>query len=143
LVELARQTGVFKPMEIVALQEVLDDFHDDMEDHRCVTHEANGEILGFAYFAPASMTEGTWYLYWIAVKKNTQARGVGSELLRYVEAEIRTAGGQRLFIETSSLPHYELTRRFYLKLGYAQEAVLRSFYSKGDNMVVFYKELTE
>jgi ribosomal protein S18 acetylase RimI-like enzyme len=143
LVELARQTGVFKPMEIVALQEVLDDYHDDMEDHRSVTYEGNGEILGFAYFAPASMTEGTWYLYWIAVKKDTQARGVGSELLCYVEAAIRAAGGQRLFIETSSLPHYELTRRFYLKLGYALEAVLRSFYSKGDNMVVFYKELTE
>jgi len=39
-------------------------------------------------------------------------------------------------IETSSLPHYELTRRFYLKHGYEQAAVLRDFYSDGDDMVI-------
>jgi ribosomal protein S18 acetylase RimI-like enzyme len=141
LVELAERTGVFKPLEIVALREVLDDFHSDNEEggHRCVTSEVDGEINGFAYFAPASMTIGSWYLYWIAVRKNTQAKGVGSELMRHVESEIRKAEGQRLFIETSSLPHYELTRKFYLKLGYTQDAALRDYYAAGDDMVVFRK----
>jgi ribosomal protein S18 acetylase RimI-like enzyme len=85
------------------------------------------------------MTERTWYLYWIAVSKRTQARGIGGKLLRYAEDDIRAKSGRVLFIETSSLPHYELTRRFYLKHGYEQAAVLRDYYSDGDDMVVFRK----
>ena len=142
LVELARETGVFKPHEIVALKEVLDDYHGEYqgEGHFCVTYEDNGETLGFAYYAPASMTVCSWYLYWIAVKKNTQAKGLGGQLLSYVEDDIRLRQkGAVLFIETSSLPHYELTRRFYLKKGYAQDAVLHDYYAPGDDMVVFRK----
>ena len=47
-----------------------------------------------------------------------------------------------LFIETSSLPNYELTRTFYLKNGYDQEATLRDYYADGDSMVVFRKKLS-
>ena len=144
LVELARETGVFKPHEIIALKEVLDDYHGENqgEGHFCVTYEDGGERLGFAYYAPASMTVCSWYLYWIAVKKDTQAKGVGGQLLDFVEEDIRLRQkGAVLFIETSSLPHYELTRRFYLKKGYAQDAVLHDYYAPGDDMVVFRKAL--
>ena len=141
LVALAQGTGVFKQHEMQALKEVLDDYHasNRAEGHVCVTYEQKGEILGFSYHAPAAMTDRTWYLYWIAVSKQTQARGLGGKLLRYVEDDIRGKEGRVLFIETSSLPHYELTRKFYLKHGYEQAAVLRDYYSDGDDMVVFRK----
>jgi ribosomal protein S18 acetylase RimI-like enzyme len=143
LTELARETGVFKPAEVVALTEVFDDyFGGDYEvGHRCVTYEQDGRLIGFAYYAPAAMTDGTWYLYWIAVAVNVQARGVGGLMLRHAEEEIARAGGRILLIETSSLPHYDLTRRFYLKHGYDCEAVLRDFYAAGDDMVIFRKEM--
>jgi ribosomal protein S18 acetylase RimI-like enzyme len=144
LLDLARDTGVFKPLEIQALQEVLDDYHADNHalGHRSVTCEKDGQVLGFAYFAPAAMTDRTWYLYWIAVARALQARGIGGELLRHAEEAIRREQGRILLIETSSLPHYELTRRFYLKHEYEQAAVLRDFYADGDDMVVFRKRLT-
>jgi GNAT superfamily N-acetyltransferase len=143
LVELARETGVFKPMEIEALQEVLDDFHAEAHDegHFSVTFEQDGRIVGFAYYTPTAMTEGTWHLWWIAVSKHTQARGVGGQLLHYVEDAIRRAGGRQLLIETSSLPHYDLTRRFYLKHGYEQACIQPDYYAEGDHMVVFRKRL--
>jgi ribosomal protein S18 acetylase RimI-like enzyme len=143
LVGIAESTGVFKPMEIVALQEVLDDFHDEMhkQGHQCVTFEKEGQMLGFAYYAPTAMTDRNWHLYWIAVKKDTHARGVGSQLLRFVEDAIRRENGRQLLIETSSLPHYELTRRFYLKHGYEKVCALPDFYADGDDMVVFRKRL--
>ena len=87
------------------------------------------------------MTDRTWYLWWIAVDKTTQARGVGGELLRFVEETIRRAGGRLLLVETSSLPSYELTRRFYRKHGYEDYAVLRDYYAHGHDMVVFAKVL--
>jgi GNAT superfamily N-acetyltransferase len=141
LLELTEKTGVFKPVEIEALKEVLDDYHDAMQaqGHRSVTYEHEGRPIGFAYYAPAAMTDRAWYLYWIAVTKHTQARGIGGKLLKHVEDEIRKAKGRVLFIETSSLPHYGLTRQFYLKHGYEQDAVLRDYYSDGDDMVVFRK----
>jgi ribosomal protein S18 acetylase RimI-like enzyme len=141
LVQLAQGTQVFKPHEIIALREVLDDFHasNHQHGHRCVTFEQAGHILGFAYFAPAAMTDHTWYLYWIAVTKQTQAKGIGAKLLRYSEEEIQKASGRVYFIETSSLPQYELTRKFYLKHGYEQHAVLKDYYTDGDAMVIFRK----
>jgi ribosomal protein S18 acetylase RimI-like enzyme len=143
LVSLAHATAVFKPHEIETLRDVLDHYHaaTQAEGHRCVTSEQGGRPVGFAYYAPAAMTDRTWYLWWIAVSKQTQARGLGGKLLRHAEDEIRRAGGRVLLTETSSLPQYELTRRFYLKHGYDREAVLRDFYADGDDLVVFRKRL--
>ena len=80
-------------------------------------------------------------MYWIAVAKDQHGRGVGGELLRAVEDHIRSLHGRMLFIETSSLPHYEPTRRFYLGKGYELTGVLKEFYADGDDMVVFRKRL--
>jgi ribosomal protein S18 acetylase RimI-like enzyme len=143
LIALTKATGVFKPHEIEALDEVLGDYHADNHTlgHIAVTDERDGEIVGYAYYAPAAMTDRSWYLYWIAVSRTTQARGIGGELLRYAEADIRKRKGRILFIETSSLPHYELTRKFYLKHGYEITGVLRDYYSDGDDMVIFRKRM--
>lgn len=145
LVPLARETGVFKPIEIQALQEVLDDYHATNRalGHLSVTYEDGRQVLGFAYYAPAAMTDRSWYLYWIAVAQKTQAQGIGTRLLRHAENDVRNSLGRVLFIETSSLPHYELTRRFYLKHGYERMAVLKDFYSDRDDMVVFRKRLIQ
>jgi ribosomal protein S18 acetylase RimI-like enzyme len=142
LLAMTAATGLFKPLEVQALQEVLDDYHatDQQLGHCCVSYEKNEQVLGFAYYAPAGMTDRAWYLYWIVVSKDLQARGIGSELLRFVEDDIRERHkGRVLFIETGSLPHYEKTRRFYLKNGYEQHALLKDYYAAGDSMVVFRK----
>jgi ribosomal protein S18 acetylase RimI-like enzyme len=141
LVKLAEGTQVFKPHEIVTLGEVLSDYHAvaHTQGHRAVTFEKDGAILGFAYFAPAAMTDRTWYLYWIAVTKSTHGRGIGTQLLHYTEKEIQKHDGRLYLIETSSLPQYEMTRKFYLKHGYEQHAVLKDFYTDGDDMVIFRK----
>lgn len=144
LLDLARDTGMFKPMEIQALREVLDDYHASNRalGHRSITFERAGGILGFAYYAPAAMTDRTWYLYWIAVSKAEQSQGIGRELMAHVEKDIAQEKGRILLIETGSLPHYEPTRRFYRKLGYEVEATLRDFYADGDDMVVFRRRLS-
>jgi ribosomal protein S18 acetylase RimI-like enzyme len=142
LLKLTEGTGVFKPHEIEALGEVLSDYHasTQAQGHVAVTFEQKGDILGYAYYAPAAMTDRTWYLYWIAVKRDTHAKGIGGKLLRHAEDDIRACKGRVLFIETSSLPHYDLTRKFYLKHGYEKAAELLDYYSDGDNMVVFRKK---
>jgi GNAT superfamily N-acetyltransferase len=144
LVDLTEATGLFKPLEVEALTEVFADYFGGNRDygHRSITADQDGMILGFAYYAPAAMTDRTWYLYWIAVRKDIQARGIGTELLRFVEKDIRDEHrGRVLFIETGSLPHYEKTRQFYVKNNYETHAVLKDYYAAGDSMVVFRKVL--
>jgi len=144
LVALTDATAMFKPIEITALREVLDDYHaaNQADGHIAVTFEENGTIHGFAYYAPAEMTDRTWQLWWIVVRKDVQGKGVGGQLLRHVEHDIAAnQRGRVLFIETGSLSHYELTRQFYRKHGYEQHALLKDFYGDGDSMVVFRKTL--
>ena len=51
LVKIAHETSVFKPHELVALQEVLDDYHASNKSfgHHAVTIEQAGQVAGFAY----------------------------------------------------------------------------------------------
>lgn len=144
LIDLTQRTGKFKPEEIVALGEVLVDYEltNKAHGHVSVTYEANGQIVGFAYYAPAAMTDRTWYLYWIAVETGTQAKGIGGKLLKAVEEDIHQRHGRHLLIETSSLPHYELTRKFYSKHNYELHAIIGDYYADGDNMVIFRKRFT-
>jgi GNAT superfamily N-acetyltransferase len=144
LIALTRATGVFRPLELQALDEVLEDYHGGTcgQGHVAVTEEEGGQVRGFAYYAPAAMTDRAWYLWWIVVRKDLHARGIGGELLRRAEDDVRRARGRILLVETSSTPHYDFTRRFYLKHGYEQHAVLRDFYADGDDMVVFRKRIT-
>src|SRR5437879_2026161 len=134
LVPLAEQTGVFKPLEIQALREVLADYHagHHAAGHRCVTLEREGKVFGFAYYAPEAMTDRSWSLWWIAVLTTEQGRGLGRELLRYVEEDARAAAARGLFIDTSPLPHYEPTRRSHLKHGYTLTGDTSGFYDDGD-----------
>ena len=87
------------------------------------------------------MTDRTWYLYWIAVDKNTHAKGLGTRLLQHAEEDVKAANGRIFYIETSSLPHYELTRKFYLKHGYERGGATPRFLRGGDDMVVFCKDM--
>jgi ribosomal protein S18 acetylase RimI-like enzyme len=144
LVELTAGTEYFKPLELVALREVFEDYYRENRalGHRSYVWTENDKPLGFVYYAPVPMTEGTWYLYWIAVSKDHQGHGLGKQLLQYVEKDVRDRDGRLLLIETSSLPKYEPTRAFYSKRGFDVVAQIPDFYAEGDGLVVFRKRLT-
>lgn len=143
LAALADRTGMFKPIEIEALGEVLHDYHaeEQANGHFAVTAEIDGQIVGFMYYAPAPMTDNTWYLYWIAVEPALHGRGLGGKMLKIAEEHMQKLGGRVLFVETSSTPHYEPTRQFYLKKGYEITGIIEQFYHDDDDMVVFRKRL--
>jgi ribosomal protein S18 acetylase RimI-like enzyme len=144
LLAITQGTGLFLPIDLEALDSVLSAYHDEMADagHRCFTDEDNGRIIGFVYYAPAAMTDRTWYLWWIVVSKQIQAKGVGSQLLKQAEQGARGENGRLMMVETSGLPSYELTRKFYLKHGYEQAGVLKDYYADGHDMVIYRKRLS-
>src|SRR5436305_791825 len=113
LLAITTATGLFSDADVEALDSVLMEYHEYNMDlgHRSVTYEHNGQIIGFAYCAPAALTDRAWILWWIVVGKQTQARGIGGELLRHVEQVVRAEHGRLMVVETSSIPTYELTRK--------------------------------
>jgi GNAT superfamily N-acetyltransferase len=143
LVEIARGTGMFRAIELEALLEVLDDFHalEPGHAHKAYTLSMDDEPVGLVYYAPAAMTDRTWYLWWIIVAKPLQGQGFGASLLRFAEEDVRAQGGRLLLVETSSIALYEPTRAFYLAQRYDQPCMIPDYYADGDGMVVFAKRL--
>jgi GNAT superfamily N-acetyltransferase len=143
LLALAQGTGVFNPLEVATLEEVLGDYHahERASGHRCVTALEDQRPIGFVYWAPEEMTDRSWCLWWIAVRKDRQARGAGAELLRACEDGVRAAGGRLLLIETSGQASYAPTHRFYAKHGYQPPSVIPDYYADGDDLLVFRKRL--
>ncbi len=143
ILSITASTGVFKPMEIETLAEVIDDYYDEEREngHRAFVWEEDGQVIGFLYHAPEEMTIGTWCLWWIVVAADQQGRGLGATLLAFVEQDIRDQGGRLLIVETADTPRYEATRRFYLNRGYTIAAHVPDYYLDDDGMVVFTKRL--
>lgn len=126
--------------------EYLDDMasgflNSDKEELWFVSETERKEVIAIAYCAPEHMTEGTWNLLLIAVSKNSQGRGIGSDLIAHIEQELVLKGARILLVETSGLPEYELTRKFYPKCGYTQIAVIPEYYDTDDDKVIFWKSL--
>ena len=117
---IAASTDVFKPSELVALREVLDDYHDFEHEagHPCVTLEQYGRPAGFAYYAPAAMTDNTWYLYWIAVDRTIQAKGLGTRLIE-AAAEWATEQGAAA-VELSVTTNNQAAATLYTRAGFAE-----------------------
>lgn len=143
VVGLAVASGLFPEDETEPLDKLLAGYFSDDNGHACVIDEEEEEPLGVAYWAPAPAADRTWYLTMIAVRADRQGQGRGAALMRHVEDALRAGGQRLLLVETSGLPAFKLTRTFYAKLGYAEEARVRDFYETGDDMVLFRKALHE
>lgn len=109
-------------------------------DHHWWTYDA-GAPMGVAYAAPEPMTDATWNLLLIAVDPARHGVGIGRAMIARIEADLSGLGARLLLIETSSLPEFDRTRRFYRAQGYGQEAVIRDYYRAGEGKIVFAKPL--
>jgi ribosomal protein S18 acetylase RimI-like enzyme len=114
----------------------------DQQDYLINVFDDGETVLGYYCIGPTPATEGTYDLYWIAVRPSAQGRGVGGTLTRHAENLVRSRQGTLMVAETSSQPRYEPTRKFYASHGYDQLARIRDYYRVGDDLVIFGKYLT-
>lgn len=137
------ETDVFTPDEVEIALELIDAVlnHPGQKDYIIHCCEANGEVVGYYCIGPTPATNGTFDLYWIAVKPTTQGMGIGGMLNKHAEAIVRSMGGRLLIAETSSQPKYKKTRGFYLTHGYSELARIQDYYRLGDDLVVYGKYL--
>ena len=140
---ILRSTPEFKPAEVVVAEELIDACLDDLNDSGYYTliAESGSALSGYICYGPTPLTEGTWDIYWMAVDREKQGQGIGGLLLETAEGKIAEARGRLLIIETSSIPSYEKTTRFYLGQGYETIASIPDFYEPGDGKLILQKRL--
>lgn len=140
---LLEKTGFFSAAEVAVALELVDDAlaAGASSDYRFLFLEEQDEIAGYACFGPIPLTASSWDLYWIAVGRARQGKGVGRLLLEGAERRIRRLGGAQVFVDTSSRPQYAPTRAFYEACGYEAAAVLEDFYAPGDGKVIYRRRI--
>ncbi len=135
------ETGLF-PSEL--LEEMITPFLSVADcDHIWKTYEHDGRPIALLFCEQERMTEGTWNVLALAVLPAFQSKGVGQLLMSAIEQTLKERGQSTLLVETSGLPEYERTRQFYDRIGYEHEAVIRDFYARDDDKIVFWKSLVE
>jgi ribosomal protein S18 acetylase RimI-like enzyme len=139
-------TNIFNQEEIDCALELIDTYlnNPSQKDYLIVSAiNEDNEIAGYACYGKAPLTNGTYDLYWIAVKPEYQRHGIGKTLLNHVEEEIERLSGRLLLAETSSRAVYEKTRQFYINNCFSEEARVKDFYSRGDDKIIYRKEILQ
>ena len=126
------------------LPEMISGFLSGIENHDIwLTYEAAGDAVGFCYTVPEKFTEGTWNMLAIGVHPANQGRGVGSAIVKHLEATLMARSQRVLIVDTSGAPEFKQAREFYRKNGYSEEARIRDFWAAGIDKVIFRKLLSQ
>ena len=141
--DIVASTGFFSPVEIEVAVELVEErlAKGPASGYHFVFAERAGQVLGYACYGPIALTAASYDLFWIAVDQAFQGQKIGKILLEKSEELILAAGGRQVYIETSNRGQYASTRGFYLRCGYREAAVLRDFYDRGDDKVIYEKVL--
>ncbi len=146
LLSILIKTRSFTSAEIDVAMELIDSVLKDptqKDYHVDCLADAQDQAVGYICYGPAPMTEGTFDLYWIAVDPDFQEKGVGSKLLRFLEEILKERGGRLILADTSTVPDYEKTQRFYVKNGFIEVAKIPDYYRPGNDRVTFCKKLKD
>jgi len=143
---LARDCGGFCEGEIEIAVELVDDrlargLEASGYHFLFAQWAADVPALGYACYGPIPLTASSWDLYWIAVTRTDQGRGIGRRLLAEVERRAAVLGASSLYADTSGRAAYARSQAFYLAAGYTKAAALPDFYAPGDAKLIFAKRL--
>ena len=138
--EMLEACGSFSAEEVLAALDVLDA---GLDGEYCLfSAERDAAVIGYVCVGHTPLTRGTWHLYWICVHPAAQGGGIGRGLQEHAEEFVRSQGGERLVLETSSRADYARARSFYEQAGYFAAGRIPDFYKPADDCVIYCKPLT-
>ncbi len=135
---ITRTCGAFSPEEEAVCLDLVDATLHGSKEYEVVVAAEGENVLGFLTYGTDPIGQGVWEVYWIVTDANLQNRGVGSTLLAWLHEHV---DGRMILIETGGKPAYEPQRRFYLKNGYREVSRIQDFYTPGDDLVVYRRDI--
>jgi ribosomal protein S18 acetylase RimI-like enzyme len=96
------------------------------------------ELIGYVTLKPFFPGHKHCEVYWLAVKKQWQGRGLGRTLMTFIEAFAKKRGFRKVFVYTGK--DMKRTRGFYEKIGYQCVNEFPGYYgySSGNTTAVLY-----
>ena len=144
LLSMLIKTRAFTSAEIDVAMELIDIVLKDpiQKDYQiyCMVDDQD-QVIGYICYGPTPMTQGTFDLYWIAVDPDFQEQGAGARLLSFLEEGVKAREGRMILADTSTIPQFEKTQKFYLKNGFQEVARVPDYYHPGNDRITFCKRL--
>ena len=136
-------SGFFTPEEVDIAVELVEERRNkgDASGYHFLFLQDGKRTIGYVCHGPIAGTESSYDLYWIAISNELRGSGLGKHLLAAAERDIAAAGGQRIYVDTSSRAASLPPRAFYERAGYHVAAELPDFYAPQDGKVIFCKLL--
>lgn len=100
--------------------------------------EGEGRVAGFAIM---KYGDDEAHLLLLAVRPTVARRGIGTALVKWLEASANVAGIERIVLETRS--SNALARSFYRDLGYVPSQVMPGYYGGRETSVRMVKTLRD
>lgn len=144
ILDIIEKLDFLRSGEIGIAREVLDDalLKGSETRNQSYVSVSDGKPIGWICFGPTPRAVATFDIYWIAVARDEQGKGVGKALMLHAEKLISEMGGRLCVVETSGRAIYDSTREFYRRLGFSDAAHLPDFYTAGDDKVIYTKRLS-
>ena len=111
----------------------------DLRREKTFVVEGN-EVLGFV--TVKSLNRKALEILWMAVKRELRGKGVGTELLHFVEEWARKRDFELLVVKTSgdlSYKPYDETRRFYERRGFVRIVLVDPYPEWGEPALIYSK----
>ena len=142
VVQILKDVNVFNDEEFIVALELIDSYLNGETDYIIkVAVDENGLVNGYVCYGRASLADGVYYMYWIAVSPNCQRKGVGKLLLKTMEKDAISFGIRMILAETSSTDRYRDSRDFYQSNGFKLTARIENFYRVDDSLLIYRKDL--
>ncbi|WP_206203837.1 GNAT family N-acetyltransferase [Thermococcus sp. 21S9] len=98
------------------------------------------DVLGFVTVKPANRK--ALKILWMAVRRELRGKGIGTELLHFVEKWAKERDFELLVVKTSgdlSYKPYDETRRFYERRGFVKIALIEPYPEWGEPALIYAK----
>jgi predicted N-acetyltransferase YhbS len=143
VMSILHTTPEFLPHEVVVAEELIDSFLENREasGYHILVARSVEKIYGYICYGDTPLTETTWDIYWIAVSRDNQGKGIGRLLMKQAEDNIKNMGGKLIVVETSGKADYNKTRQFYHSINYQLVCSIAEYYAPNDDLVIFTKRL--
>lgn len=143
-IELARETGAFKDIEVDILKETLLAWLERPGDPCSVVELRDGKILaGFAVYARTLGTDFTWDVRAFCVDSIYRGKGVGQRLADLIEEEILNRAEQGIIrAELSRKKEVAVGEGFLLDSDFTLIGHIADFYELGDDYYIYAKHVS-
>ncbi|MBN2880679.1 GNAT family N-acetyltransferase [Candidatus Woesearchaeota archaeon] len=120
-------------------KDLISRFDDGYEIFFGFKHDS--ELIGYVTLKPFFPGYKHCEVYWLAVKKKYQGKGIGTSLMKYVEEYAKSLGFRKICLYTGK--DMNLTRKFYEKIGYSFVNEFPGYYGylTGNTTAVLYAKL--